>query len=149
MSMDVEVGTSNNYGWTIAYPYQNREVFDGFTTYVADKGSQTSHCTSRSTTGGFKFQYAVYSAKSMFNPLFGTYKNVPNTLKWTSEYDCYPTYPGTGGFTPSPNKTIDAIWFATGTNRDTWQFKHYCIASDYDIMYEPVWLPVFGVTIGT
>jgi hypothetical protein len=159
MTMDIEIGSSH-YGWTTRYQATNREVFDGFTTYVAQHGSQTSHCTSRSTTGNFKFQYEVYSAPSIFNPMFGTtYSSMPGTLKWTAQLNCYTPYPGTRGF-------VTARWFSTGTTatrtrgtKDMWQFEHYpCGARppggpantyDYDIMYEPLYLPVYGITIGS
>ncbi len=133
MAIDIE-GYSGD-GWSNAYQYPNRLVFNGFTDYVSGRTSQDpSHCNNTNT--GVKYQYAVYSSPGEWSYSFGSYGTIGNTVEWTSEYCCLSSDPGS--FT-------QAQWFG-GSNYDVeWQFDEN---PDYDLAYEPIYMPVFGVYLG-
>jgi len=137
MSMDIESPTS--YGWYSSTQAQNRQVFDG----LAGRGSADSRCTYRDGSG-YNFQYGVYSDNSDWSYAMGSYGNsIPGTLKWTYQYSCYGSWPGS---------FVQAEWFADNNIREVWQYLHDCSAAgghDYDVLYEPVYLPLYGITIGT
>jgi hypothetical protein len=138
MSMDIESPTS--YGWYDSTQAQNRQVFNGFTDYVADKSSADSRCTYRDSSG-YEFQYGVYSDNDDWTYAMGSYgTSIPGTIKWTYQYYCDTTWPGSFS---------DAEWFADTSQRDEWQFLHNCVSPDYDVLYEPVYLPLYGISIGS
>jgi hypothetical protein len=139
MMMDIE--SPSDYGWSDMYQAQNREVFDGFTDEVADRTSKDSRCTSHYSDD--IYQYGIYSDNSDFSYALGSSTTYTGTLKWTYQYYCYTTY---------PQSFVDAEWFGGSDNNDEWQYLHDCSAAgnnDYDVLYEPVYLPALGFSIGS
>ncbi|MHB8264212.1 MAG: hypothetical protein ACYDGY_10815 [Acidimicrobiales bacterium] len=136
MSIDIE----NGYGWQSSYggawsQAANRQVFNGFTDYVAGRTSADSACPGYNNT--ITYQYGVYSSPPMWSTAFGSYGGIPDTEVWTYEYCCTSVWPGSFN---------NAQWFGGSNYNIQWQFDQN---PDYDVLYEPIYLPVFGTYIGS
>jgi len=139
----LDIEQNNTFGWYDTSDYaSNRQVFDGMTDYVA--GRTVGSCATQNTND--PEQYAAYSSPDQWDESFDWLSSsspgqgsIGNTPVWTSENCCSSTDPlsFTGG--------KEAAWFGGSSYNWMWQFGE---APDYDLLYEPIYLPVFGFSIG-
>jgi hypothetical protein len=135
MALDIEGYSA--YGWSDAYPAQNRQVFNGFYDFVAGYASRDRRC-SYLVNHAERQQPAVYSSPGMWSYAMATQGSIPNTYVWTYENCCASAWPGnfTGG-----NR---AAFFGRSHYNWAWQFGQN---PDYDVAYAPDYLPVFGYAV--
>lgn len=135
MAMDIEGYSS--YGWSSAYPEENRQVVNGFYDFIAGRGSADPRC-SYLHNGAERQQPAVYSSPDMWSYALGADGSIPNTYVWTYENCCSSTWPGDfyGG--------RQATFFGDSHYDWAWQFGQ---SPDNDVAYEPDYLPVFGYSV--
>jgi hypothetical protein len=124
---------SKYYGWYNSEQSANRDVFDGFTDYVAGKNPCGYGANANDTT-----QFGVYSSPDAWSYAMGAYGGIPNTYEWTYEHCCEDAWPGSnwGGEFQS---------YGGSNYRWALQFDQN---PDYDDAYEPDYLPVLGWTLG-
>jgi hypothetical protein len=130
----IDVEQDNTFGWSSSTKTANRDVFDGFTDAIAGR-SDAGSCGG-STSGAF--QQEAYSSPDQWSYSFGsTEGNIPNTPIWTYEYCCTSTY---------PQSYNNADPWGNSDYLEGWQFDQN---PDYDVVYEPAYLPVFGIYLGS
>lgn len=149
MAADIE----QNTGWSSAHQTEDRQVFDGFADYLAGKASADSHCTSGSSP--MDQQYAVFSwnypPSWVWHNYFGSSGVLPETYIWTSDYRNLSSFPSASawrgvetGTSASGSQSGVANWFGNSNHDWAWQFDDPTSTKDYDDVYEPDCLPVFG-----
>lgn len=140
MFLDIE-GGNNVYGWDSADPANNREVFNGFTDFLAKRSPAQAGCVSH--TQYYTIQYGAYSSPDNWSSYMQGYGTVGNTPIWTSESDQYPNPPS------YPSSFSGAEFFGSSNYNPAWQFYSTPSGPDYDEYYEPQYLPVYGITWGS
>ena len=152
----------SNSGWTTSNgkfkaTYQgNRDVFNGFTDYVAGRSSNPPSgpsCSdwSGSTNKGPKvFGYGLYYNNAFLSSFtncltVGCYAYMPNTVFWPAIWEnsyWHTHYPGScsaaGTFQPTCGPGRGAGWYGTSNYRWGWQYLQY---PDWDEFTIPFTLP--------
>jgi hypothetical protein len=130
--IDIEDPISS-YGWNSTQTSANRQVFNGYTDYIAGKNP----CGYGANSGDVS-QYGVYSSPNAWNGAMGSNGGIPNTYEWTYETCCSGSWPGTnwGGKFQSFG----------GSNYD-WALQ-FDQSPDYNDAYEPDYMPVLGYSLG-
>lgn len=138
-ALDIE--QNNSFGWSNQTQHKNQEVEQGFDNYIDGVSSaDPSNCTGTNTS--FEYQHAVYSSPAQWSYSFGSsYGSIPNTPEWTSEWCCHSSYPQGFG-----SGSTAAQWFGGSNYHDMWQFNE---SPDQDNLFEPVFLPHWGFSIGS
>jgi len=149
MFMDIEGGTT--WGWAPSSQSggsaQDQQVINGFQDEVALRSSaEPSKCN----YGGpdLLLQYGIYSSPSQWALMFGAVSGgslggYVKTLMWTNENDeatwMSPTDP-----TSFSNNNVheQPNWF--GMSSFNCGYQYFSGASDFDLFYEPVQLPVYS-----
>lgn len=124
------------WGWPSTEKSANRDVFNGWSDYVAGRGP-----CSYGANANDKSQYGVYSSPSAWNNAINS--GIPNTYVWTYQTGCSTAWPGA-------NWGGKAKWFG-GSNYD-WSLQfdqdaQNCGTKDWDDAYEPDTLPVLNNTV--
>jgi hypothetical protein len=149
MFMDIE--QNNTFGWQEASSpngqaaINNKDVFDGFSDFVAGRSSaQPSTCSSSHAN---VYQYGVYSAPDQWNYNFdasescgasgGSEGTLTHTYIWTYETQEADSF---------PSSFTHACFFASSDYDVGYQFH---ISPDHDEFYEPMPLYVLGGNWGS
>ena len=131
--IDIEDPTAD-YGWFSTEQFANRQVFNGFSDYLAGRNP-----CGYGVNSGDVSQYGVYSSPNAWsNEAMGSSGYVPRTYIWTYERCCQSAWPGL-------NWGARAQWF--GSSNYDWALQ-FTQSPDYNDAHEPNYLPVFGYTIG-
>ena len=127
--LDIEDPISN-YGWFRTQQAANRDVFNGWSDFVAARQPCGLGYVDTS-------QYGVYSSPSAWNNATGS-SSIANTYIWTYETCCTSAWPGAswGG---------RAQWFGSSSYNWGLQFEQ---SPDWNDVYEPDYFPVLGITLG-
>lgn len=138
LALDIE--GNGSYGWSNQTHAANADVVNGFRDYLLGRSSgDPNNCpgSDLNTT----YQDAIYSSPAQWSYSFSSSYLIGNTPEWTSEHCCTGSYPTGFG-----SGSTGAQWFWSSNYHDMWQFDE---GPDYDQLKEPVYLPAFGISVGS